>query len=575
MTFSEFINEYKNKLGCSFKDISDVTGLTPATISRYKSGERVPVKNGPQYQAIVRGFILLAEKTGKGSKDDIVRDIESAFKDEDDSFDFYGFRRNLSEIMDRLHITLRDVADAVDKDVSYISRIKAGTRHPASPGDLVSVITGFICNEFTKRYQLEIIAELLDLRLTEVSDENARYDHLYNWLYSDDESMKRYVDDFVHKLDKFNLNEYVSSANVGRELEEASSRDFPGGLSYNLEDVLTLQRSLIQKTIKESQGGTLDICWNMSNSKMNKTYISSDQLIQSLAQVLKKGVRIRIVNINSNPMNEMIDWLDNWLPLNMTGQIEFYYLDRTDSDVFINSLMVSDVAALTSEGLSDNKDIYRSYVTENKFEVDYYRRKFEGLIDLSEKMIDVIGADNNQQRKKFLKEDMKTAGKRTNILSTPPIYTISDELLRKILRRNDISAEDGKRIQSYIHNERDRVLSIMEHSRLEDHIPEVSRIDYDKKPVFLSLSGLFYDKDIFYTYDEYIEHLSSAQEFQDKYENYSLIVRNDLDYRNIQIFIHENEWVMISKNKSPAIHFIVRHPVMRRNLEEMLEAIAR
>ena len=32
---------------------------------------------------------------------------------------------------------------------------------------------------------------------------------------------------------------------------------------------------------------------------------------------------------------------------------------------------------------------------------------------------------------------------------------------------------------------------------------------------------------------------------------------------------------MISKNKSPAIHFIVRHPVMRRNLEEMLEAIAR
>ena len=89
---------------------------------------------------------------------------------------------------------------------------------------------------------------------------------------------------------------------------------------------------------------------------------------------------------------------------------------------------------------------------------------------------------------------MKTAGKRTNILSTPPIYTISDGLLRKILRRNDISAEDGKRIQSYIHNERDRVLSIMEHSRLEDHIPEVSRIDYDKKPVFLSLSGLFYDK---------------------------------------------------------------------------------
>ena len=96
-------------------------------------------------------------------------------------------------------------------------------------------------------------------------------------------------------------------------------------------------------------------------------------------------------------MNEMIDWLDNWLPLNMTGQIEFYYLDRADSDVFINSLMVSDVAALTSEGLSDNKDIYRSYMTQDTAEIEYYKRKFEGLIDLSEKMIDIIGEDNNLQ----------------------------------------------------------------------------------------------------------------------------------------------------------------------------------
>ena len=31
MTFSEFITEYKTRLGCSYKDISDATGLTPAT----------------------------------------------------------------------------------------------------------------------------------------------------------------------------------------------------------------------------------------------------------------------------------------------------------------------------------------------------------------------------------------------------------------------------------------------------------------------------------------------------------------------------------------------------------------
>ena len=575
MTFSGFITEYKKRLGVSYREISDATGLTPATISRYKSGERIPAKDSVHYQALIRGLTELAAEKDEVTEQEIIDDLSSVYSTDTDTFNFYGFRTNLSLMMDRLHITLKDIADAVGKDVSYISRIKAGTRHPADPGKLASLIAEYVSRKYTKRYQLEVVAELLDHRLAEVSDDNARQRLLYNWLFSDEENSKKYVDGFVHKLDRFNLNEYLSSHKGETSIKDELVDIEKKCLSYNLEDVLMLQRTLLDKTITEGQGSSLDICWNMSSSELNRTYISSDKLLRSLAEVLEKGIRIRIININSNPMNEMIDWLEAWLPLNMTGQIESYYLDRADSDVFISSLMVSDVAALTSEGLSDNKDIYRSYITSDQGEIDYFKRKFEGLIELSDRMIDVIGRDNNEDRREFLMKDKETGGKRTNILSTPPIYTISDSLLKKILKRNDIAPEDSKMILKYIHNERKRVMEVLEHSQVEDHIPEVSREEYDKKPVFLSLSGLFYDKDIFYTYEEYIEHLKQARDFQEKNERYSLLIRNDLDYRNIQIFIHENEWVMISKNKSPAIHFIVRHPVMRQNLEDMLETIAR
>lgn len=41
-------------------------------------------------------------------------------------------------------------------------------------------------------------------------------------------------------------------------------------------------------------------------------------------------------------------------------------------------------------------------------------------------------------------------------------------------------------------------------------------------------------------------------------------------FRNIQICIHERKWVIVSKNKTPAIHFLIRHPKMRNAFENMV-----
>ena len=37
--------------------------------------------------------------------------------------------------------------------------------------------------------------------------------------------------------------------------------------------------------------------------------------------------------------------------------------------------------------------------------------------------------------------------------------------------------------------------------------------------------------------------------------------------RNLQILLHEGSWAMVSKSKSPAVHFVIRHEGMRRALE--------
>lgn len=42
MTFNEKLTEYMDTLDCTAKMLSEYSGLSAATLSRYRSGERIP-----------------------------------------------------------------------------------------------------------------------------------------------------------------------------------------------------------------------------------------------------------------------------------------------------------------------------------------------------------------------------------------------------------------------------------------------------------------------------------------------------------------------------------------------------
>lgn len=45
MKFNEKLNEYINNLPCTAKELCELSGLSAATLSRYRSGERIPEMN--------------------------------------------------------------------------------------------------------------------------------------------------------------------------------------------------------------------------------------------------------------------------------------------------------------------------------------------------------------------------------------------------------------------------------------------------------------------------------------------------------------------------------------------------
>jgi len=109
----------------------------------------------------------------------------------------------------------------------------------------------------------------------------------------------------------------------------------------------------------------------------------------------------------------------------------------------------------------------------------------------------------------------------------------------------------------------------LEEDSITDEIPVISESEFKEHPMLLPLSEIFCEKDISYTYEEYLLHMDQTLRYSQEEKNYIIKQNSNYPFRNIQIRILEGKWVVISKNKAPAIHFVIHNPQLRSALENM------
>ena len=71
MRFYEKMNEYIALLGCKAKDVGAASGISAATLSRYRSGERLPDMNSEAFEKLCFAIAQIAKKN---NSHDITKD---------------------------------------------------------------------------------------------------------------------------------------------------------------------------------------------------------------------------------------------------------------------------------------------------------------------------------------------------------------------------------------------------------------------------------------------------------------------------------------------------------------------
>ena len=567
MNFKEVLNKYLKELNCSSKKLSNESGLSESVISRYRSGERTPVKNSEQLNKLTKALFNIAKDNGKNKYtfDKIESDFNIALPSDD--FDYTTFSNNLNTLITSLNINTHEMSKYIVFDASHISRIRYGKAKPSNPVEFSNKICSYILNRYKNPDDINNLMMIIGCKKSDLSNEKI-YSTLFNWLTSEIVPVKNQISDFLHHLDSFNLDDYIKVIKFD-ELKVPSIPFYKAKTKhyYGIEEMKQGELNFFKGTVLSKSKEDIFMCSDMPMEDMAKDIDFGKKWMFAIAMCLKKGHHLNIIHNLDRPFNEMMLGLESWIPIYMTGQISPYYLSNLKNNIYNHLNYVSAAAALSGECINGfhNKGMY--YLTTNKNEIEYYKEKSDLLLKKAKPLMEIYRENNIKEYHLFLKKDENIECDRTRYISSLPLFTISDELLIKILKRNKLTKEEIDKIIKYKNNEFKYMNSILKKNKVFDYIYVIKENEFISDTPSLLLNNLFIDKTINYTYKEYIEHLKLTNEYAKNNKNYNILTEKDKTFKNITITILKNNHVIISKNSNPTIHFVIRHPKLVAAIE--------
>ena len=573
MTFCEQLNTYIKQIGCSSKELVNASGLSTSVISRYRRGDRIPNIRGKQLEQLVDGLYKLSNSNNLNiTKDEIYSKLSGSLNDV--SIGFEQLSKNFNELIATLNINLSELSRFSSYDASLLSKIRTGNKTPSKPKIFIENVCSFVVKKYESEDDKKAVAILIGCNLKDLKDNSNYYNKLFKWFSTNLVPTHNYIDDFLSNLDNFDLNEYIKAIHFDEmkvptiPFYKATSKTY-----YGIEEMKKGELDFFKATVLSKNNEPVFMCSDMPMEDMAQDVEFGKKWMYAIAIMLKKGLHLNIIHNVDRPFNEMMLGLESWLPIYMTGQVSPYFLKGLQNNIYCHFNYVSGVAALYGECINGYHDKGKYALTTNKNDISYYKTKAQCLLSKATSLMDIYKADSQNSFNAFLSSSIKIKANRRRILFSLPIHTISNNLLFKILKHNNVSAENIKAIQESVKFQQEIFKNTIEQNVIEDEISILSKEEFGKAKPFLFLADIFYDKKIYYTYEDYLEHINLTKKYEKENKNYKLSINNNNAFKNIQILICEKNWVMISKANSPSIHFVIHHPKLRNAIENFIPPV--
>lgn len=574
MKFHEQLNAYLQQLDCMAKEVSELSGISTATLSRYRTGSRIPDTESDAFENLCSAIAELAEQ--KQFSDITAESVREQFMQASDLRlrDTNRLLENFDLLLATLDVSISKLCRHINYDASTVFRFRNGSRRPSDPEKFASSVAEYVAREWDSARDRAVLAHLLGCTEEELAESSVRYEKLMEWLFDDRDHRDHPVSDFLFKLDEFNLNDYIKAIHFDELKVPSVPFQMPTSKTYfGLDQMMESELDFLKATVISKSTEPVIMYSDMPMEEMAKDPEFPKKWMFGMAMMLKKGLHLNQIHDLNRSFEDMMLGLESWIPMYMTGQISPFYLKEPSNNVFLHLLKVSGAAVLSGEAITGFHAEGKYYLTKSKKELAYYTKRAQELLGIARPLMDIYRIDNQNEFSAFLQADSEVVGTRRSILSTLPLYTIDTLLLEEMLEQSGLEKEEVCRINAAAAAARKRILHILETSKIHVEIPLLTKEEFEAYPPTLDLSLAFCEQSIPYTYKHYLAHKEHTERFAAEHPRYQVEKTSSQTFRNLQISIHEGKWAMVSKELRPAIHFVIHHPKLRRAIEEFIPPV--
>ena len=571
MNFQECLNNYIIQIRCNGKELARNSEISETVISRYRKGERTPYADSEYLKKLSDGIIKTAVEKGirDFKADKVLQTLRESLEDNRDEPAFNS--QKLDILLRELDINISRIAAFLHYDPSYLSKIRTGKRNPAHQQQFIEKICEYVASNYKDEQDRKKVIYLIQCNEDEITDSSLYRKKLREWLSSSKPEDVDYVSGFLRKVDSFNLDDYIRAIHFDSFKVPKVPFQLPVSRHYyGLKEMREGELDFLKHTVLSKSMKPLYICSDMPVEDMAGDEDFAKKYMFGLAMVLKKGLHIHIIHDVERPMKDMMLGLENWVPLYMTGQISPYYLKGVQNRVYSHLHYCSGQVAMTGDCISGHHDLAHYYLTSRKEEVSISQKNMEFLLKKAHPLMDIYREERKKELHASLLENAGKEGRRRRVLAVPDLGVLPKKLLEEILERNHVVLNEKTVIMESYKRSATCLETILKHSVVEDEVSVLSEAEYEKYPLVLPLAECFLEKDIRLTYEEYHACIGAAENYAKANENYQFNLTKIKGFHNIQITCFEGKWCMISKNRAPAIHFVIHHPKLRYALENML-----
>ena len=554
MKFSEVFNKYFKMCNVSAKELSKLADVDESVICKYKKGDRLPKADSNTVFKLTKAISELTEI----DEEEILNNFNKVLKKDNESFRV--FVRNLNYLIAALNINVSNMAKTIGYDSSYISKIRSNERIPAKIENFKNEVFNYIVNKFQDVPSKKAISAILECPMQNLDDKEEYKNTLIKWMALGDKKRNDFVTKFFKTVNDFNIDEYLKKLEKNRKnIKKDITLD---SKVYYGEKMSEAQIEFLKYVLLTSKN---DDIFLYSNMPLNHDIETAKKVISAFTMIARENNSINIIHDLNRPVNEIIMGLIAWIPIHMIGNVNSYYLKERRSSIYTHIEGTSSKIGFSGLGITGHPETDKFYLTTNKEEVEYYKLRDKEIMKKAIPLLKVYNENSKEKFSKTISEMKKFKNDRHNYLCTLPIYTMSEELLLKILKRNKVNEETKEEILKFYHDKKDQIKTILKNNKIIDKVNNYKKEDFHQH---LSLSEMFLDETIHYTYAEYVEHEKETLEFMKQNENYIFAKTNNI-FNNIKISLVKGKLILVSKEMNPTIHFIVDHPDLRKTIENL------